>query len=397
MDSQLADGELFGQGAKWRGTLHGYGEVSYEFLLNIPSIPPGVTQARKELELGPAIWARTAHCVCKPLGLDESVVVSSDSSARLLLQSLVKPDLGKLCLREYRKEKVHLLVGGDESWTPAEPPSVEVSLVRKGKVVNRGPLGSALAEELADMVVYAAHSGRLQDLDHLLVQHKDLAVDVRATFGPCEGMLPIEAASEKGRFDIVEYLLNEKKSPLGKALDAACRKHDNLEVIRKLLQSGALPEEGVQTVCIRGDERALAVLLDFQTSLPSLETGLLVAAKNGNGACLLKILNVLRGSYLRQPTLTEALHVACKAGRTSTIKILLDHGADPYSKSGGADSGNETPPMDAFETCRMVENEHVIADVLSKWQKPRPPGRNVLQEIQMQNAGIDLGRAAQIA
>ena len=51
-------------------------------------------------------------------------------------------------------------------------PSVEVSLVKRGKKINRGPLGGGLDEELTDMLVYAAHSGRLHDLDHLLVQYK---------------------------------------------------------------------------------------------------------------------------------------------------------------------------------------------------------------------------------
>ena len=90
---------------------------------------------------------------------------------------------------------------------------------------------------------------------------------------------------------------------------------------------------GVQAVCTRGDSKALSVLLEFQTSLPSLEAGLLVAAKNGHGSCLIKILQLLQESYRRQETLTEALHAACKAGRISTIKILLDHGADPYKRS----------------------------------------------------------------
>ncbi|CAD7944813.1 unnamed protein product [Amoebophrya sp. A120] len=381
-DSSIAsESELFGQGAKWRGWLHGYGEVSYEFLLNIPSIPPGVTQARKELELGEATWARTAHCVCKPLNLDESVVVSSDSSARLLLQSLVKPDLGRLCLREYRKEKVHFLVGGDESWTPADPPSVEVSLVKRGPKINRGPLGVEQEQELGDMLVYAAQGGRLEDVDHLLVQHKDLTVTGTATFGPSKGLTPLAAAAERGKLDVVEYLLDKKKAPVGTALASACRKHDNHAVIRKLIQCGAAAEEGVQIVCTRGDSATLQLLLEFQTSLPSLESGLLVSAKNGHGSCLVKILSILQGSYRRAETLTEALNAACRAGRTSTIKILLNHGADPYLK---AESDGKT----AFDSAELQENQHIVDEILAKWKKPKV-GRNVLAEIQAKNAGIN--------
>jgi len=322
-----------------------------------------------------------------------------------------------------------MLVGGDETWSPAEAPLVEVSLTRRGPKINRGPLGGSDDEELNDMVVYAAHSGRMQDLDHLLVQHKELGVDLPAAFGPCKGMSPLEAAAGSGRSEIVNYLLDDRKAKLHVGcLAAACRKHDNHAVIRKLIQCGAQAEEGVQIVCTRGDSATLSLLLEYQTALPQLERGLLVSAKNGHGSCLVKILSILKGSYRRQETLTEALHGACKSGRTSTIKILLNHGADPYAVSqnesppasvtdeeeGSArgspmDVENRTPtepggpkttsPLDeamakllppkkrgknAFDACKLTENEHIITEILAKWKRPKV-GRNVLAELQAQN------------
>lgn len=38
----LPEAELYGTGARWRGQLQNYGELSFEFLLDIPTIPPQV-------------------------------------------------------------------------------------------------------------------------------------------------------------------------------------------------------------------------------------------------------------------------------------------------------------------------------------------------------------------
>ncbi len=67
--------QLYGVGAKWRGSIKGAGEVTYEFVQAIPSIPPGVIATRGELDLPEAIWARTVLCTCPQLQLKENVIV----------------------------------------------------------------------------------------------------------------------------------------------------------------------------------------------------------------------------------------------------------------------------------------------------------------------------------
>ena len=70
-------------------------------------------------------------------------------------------------------------------------------------------------------------------------------MDLPAAFGPCKGMSPLEAAAGSGRSEIVNYLLDIRKAKLHVGcLAAACRKHDNHAVIRKLIQCGAQAEEG---------------------------------------------------------------------------------------------------------------------------------------------------------
>ncbi len=56
---------------------------------------------------------------------------SCDEHDRLLLQSIIKPELGRLLLRQFSKNRMTKLIGGDEFWTEDQEPEVEVTLLRR--------------------------------------------------------------------------------------------------------------------------------------------------------------------------------------------------------------------------------------------------------------------------
>lgn len=115
---------------------------------------PQVFAARAETDLAAPIWAKTAKYSCPALNIrDEVVVISSDAASCLLLQSLLRPDLGRLNLRLLRKENVvHMLVGGDESWTPADEPTFQVSLVRKAEAGEGNPFVTPHEKEVENLL-----------------------------------------------------------------------------------------------------------------------------------------------------------------------------------------------------------------------------------------------------
>ena len=160
----LKEEELYKPGSVWLGEIENIGFVEYTWKNLMPAIPAEVNQTRKDLRaqghtssIGErVVWARYCHCKCPALGIDELVVISADQNKRMLLQSLSRPDLGKMVLRltkmrvnEYgeevsvsaadaRKRKgrqagavavSYGLIGGDESWTAMDEPILEAYLV----------------------------------------------------------------------------------------------------------------------------------------------------------------------------------------------------------------------------------------------------------------------------
>lgn len=77
----------------------------------------------------------------------------------------------------------------------------------------------------------------------------------------------------------------------------ACTKQGNKEIVQILMDAGANAEDGMEPVCMRGDDKMLRVLLNSQISLPVIERWMKKCAKNGHGSCLRLLLGTMPRSY----------------------------------------------------------------------------------------------------
>ncbi len=157
--------------------------------------------------------------------------------------------------------------------------------------------------------------------DHL---HPRVTVDVFASVGEFAGCTALMAAAQNGRTKIVEWLIDTRKADVqikSKAgfgpVHYACKRNNNLEVLKKLLGNRADPSPGFDLVCARGDDRSLDQLLNWQTSISVIDACVKTAAKNGHGKCLLQLLK-LQG-YNTPIVLSEALHLACVSGKSASV------------------------------------------------------------------------------
>lgn len=207
---------------------------------------------RAQLSLPAAVWARSALCTCQSLGLQrESVVVSADAQDRLVLQSLSRPELGRLLLRQLQREQTTWLIGGDENWKASDVPEVEVSLLVKGGQEER----DVEEDETVNQLVYAALHGNLEDMKEMLLSSQEgeqLDLDTSfATTGPYEGYTCLHAAAFMGREEVVDWLLEVKKcnvnlrSKEDKSVVYYCvQKQGNVEILKKLMKRRADGSEG---------------------------------------------------------------------------------------------------------------------------------------------------------
>ncbi|MBO0681716.1 MAG: ankyrin repeat domain-containing protein [Candidatus Dormibacteraeota bacterium] len=163
-------------------------------------------------------------------------------------------------------------------------------------------MGDSPEPSLVEQCVAAAH-GDLDRVRELVEAHPEL-VDARAPWNES----PIEAASQLGRKDIIEYLLSR-----GAALDffAACALGRVDVVGPELARDGSLATaHGVH-------------------DLPAIYFPV-VAGERGVTELLLA-----HGAPVNSPAgTTGPLHAAVKSGRLELVDLLLEQGADPTLPDG---------------------------------------------------------------
>mmetsp|Transcript_139149 Transcript_139149/g.242137 ORF Transcript_139149/g.242137 Transcript_139149/m.242137 type:complete len:523 (+) Transcript_139149:70-1638(+) len=140
--------------------------VKYAFGRATPdAIPTAVRKQRREVgwKCGAGVASISATCSIPALGLrNEEVVVSvdppgRDGERRMLLQSLARPELGVTVL--VLSADGQTLAGGDETWSPGDPPVIQTSCARSKEQKPESPKAEAdAAKASADTATPASPS-----------------------------------------------------------------------------------------------------------------------------------------------------------------------------------------------------------------------------------------------
>ncbi|WP_165251311.1 ankyrin repeat domain-containing protein [Paludisphaera soli] len=151
------------------------------------------------------------------------------------------------------------------------------------------------------------------------------------------GRTPLALAAEHGRDEVVRLLLDR-----GAALDhevlpgctplALAAEHGRAEVVRLLIDRGA--RRGLLDSIVLGDAAAVAGFLDSHEHAPEQELELLdLAVRTANLDILRMVLESLprrRRGLEPSPLAGSLLFEAVSSGRLEVVKLLIDHGSDPF-------------------------------------------------------------------
>eukprot|EP00397_Hematodinium_sp_SG-2012_P018643 GEMP01019105.1.p1 GENE.GEMP01019105.1~~GEMP01019105.1.p1 ORF type:complete len:392 (+),score=67.40 GEMP01019105.1:75-1250(+) len=354
-------------------------------------IPIEVEEVHLELNWPQPIWSREGRCVIKYLEIEEEVVFSGYDN-RVTMISLDNAALG--VLQFIWNPQARTLVGGDEFWDPLSPPTItarQVSNAHLGsgeqdEICKAGPSPKSENGDDLDNPLKAESSqddsskwttnlqlkadqenrtgnpametgfGQEQFPDNAVLAARGELSTLKVRWCKEDHEETLRSACFNGQVETVQWLLSKGCCSENMYFEAlSCRsQHDGAAIVKMIGTKGVDAPESVLPQCaLSNNVIALKYLLpSFRCSLAPATV---VAAKNGKAAAL----QVLLGAKA-SPNNGHPLHAACKAGRSSTIRILAPLAAcDERDEDGYA-------PLDYL---KIYDHEHLI-QVLQDARKP---------------------------
>ena len=230
-----------------------------------------------------------------------------------------------------------------------------------------------------------------------------------------EDMTPLHAVAKQGDVDILNLLLktnncdifsqnDEEQTPLHVAA-----LHGNASITRRLLEFAGdktpdllwdedeYSNHALHLACQEGQFDVVEILIEYQASITAINankyTPLHLAAVSGH---------VQVAEYLIQEEapidgeeknkVSTPLLLACQAGHTLIVNLLLKHGADICKHQDGADIGNNALDLaiDAGheDVVEILIQHHDIRKALNNYtgtnEKPNTPLRNLIPKMPLQ-------------
>eukprot|EP01123_Difflugia_compressa_P014425 TRINITY_DN744_c1_g3_i1.p1 TRINITY_DN744_c1_g3~~TRINITY_DN744_c1_g3_i1.p1 ORF type:complete len:400 (-),score=78.31 TRINITY_DN744_c1_g3_i1:233-1252(-) len=239
----------------------------------------------------------------------------------------------------------------------------------------------AVVTQTGTAVHNACEHGSIELIDFLLKHGGDKVLNV----GDARDFTPLTVAAQKGRNDVIRFLVKEWKADVNYMTDVNALfmavQYDNIETVKLLIELGAnvnLVQE--KHKCYPLHLAASNNFLDIVDLLikngavidcPDHRgfTPLFMASAEGYNTCVEKLIK--SGANVNHRSMedyTTAIYHAVNSNRLKVVRLLLEHGADPLSTRNDK---NQT-----LAEIARINNRNELANLLEAWVSIPPEERS---------------------